>query len=272
MKLSNNLVFTGCSIVAGTGWNEQNVELDFPSSEHLWVNKCHKDISRFKDLNLINRSYAGATNAELFADACYTIATIKPKVLVCCWTAIRRLKVNIGLELYDTEVTTFNFHKKNQNKKLGINMRMFTIGGLTKSLDKVRSMQHPHFEIATLLRYTNIIDSLCIQFGIRVYPVNAICPWDNGFFDKKEQVLPSEYTNYTQKLLSAGTRDDSEVFQLYNLIHQEYINAGGVSKNWINLYASLKSMQVDTTYDNTHPGLKSNDLYFNLVKEHIDNE
>jgi hypothetical protein len=276
MELSDNLVFTGCSIVAGNGWNSDNLGAEFKEAENLWVNKCHKNIDKFKDLNLINLSNAGTTNAEIFEEACHAIGEYSPRVLVCCWTAIRRVKLYAGFELYDTLIQTHttseSFWRRYVNKTFGTNTKTYKMSTLKKLIDQFRSLQHPHYEIATLTRYTRIIDNLCEATGTQVYHINVLCPWDDNFFNKKENVLPSEYTKYTQKILSSETRDDEQVFALYDTMHNDYANAGGVSPNWVNLYQSLKSMQIDFAYDNSHPGIKSGELYLKLIKEYVDNE
>jgi hypothetical protein len=275
MELSNNLVFTGCSIVAGSGWDKDDLDREFKESKNLWVNKCHQQIEEFNSLNLINMAFAGSTNAELFADACYAITNYSPKILVCCWTAIRRVKVNVGFELYDTLVQTHSTDEsfwKRYVSTIGTNTKTYKTSALKKLVDKIRSLQHPHYEIATLLRYTRIIDELCQSFGIKVYHINVLCPWDNSFFIKKEDVKPSEYTLYTQKILSSNNRDDSQTFALYDQMHNDYTKAGGVSPNWVNLYSSLKSMQVDYAYDKSHPGVESGNLYVDMVKQYVNDK
>jgi hypothetical protein len=99
----------------------------------------------------------------------------------------------------------------------------------------------------------------------KVFFINGLCPWDHDFFNKKESVLPSEYTAYTQKMLNTSNRDDGEVFQLYNIMHDNFINSGGIHESlWLNLYNSMLAHKIDVNNDNAHPGIKSNNLYFEL--------
>ena len=108
----------------------------------------------------------------------------------------------------------------------------------------------------------------------KVFFVNGICPWDNDFFIPKQSVLPSEYTQYTQKILHTETRADDNSEQLYNTMHDGFTKAGGIHQSsWLNLYSSMRENVIDLNDDSTHPGIESNNLYLELfskeLKQHL---
>ena len=96
-----------------------------------------------------------------------------------------------------------------------------------------------------------------------------MCHWDYDFFQEKDvtNIFPNELTEYTRKLILTDSRDDTESFAIYQQMHNEYSNAGGINeKYWINLYDSFISLQIDNGTDNRHPGVLSNQKYADLIK------
>ena len=86
-------------------------------------------------------------------------------------------------------------------------------------------------------------------------------------------MLPSEYTAYTQKLLNTESRDNIEVFQLYNTMHDNFINSGNIHESlWLNLYSPMFANQIDVNNDSVHPGINSNRLYFELFSNLLTNQ
>ena len=113
-----------------------------------------------------------------------------------------------------------------------------------------------------IIKYTNILINLAETIGTKIFFINGICPWDNEYFVVLDHVLPSSYTVYTQELLDCDSRDDEQVFKLYDKIHSEYQQAGGIQADrWLNLYTSMWSLKIDINSDKVHPGTKSNQNY-----------
>jgi hypothetical protein len=77
--------------------------------------------------------------------------------------------------------------------------------------------------------------------------VNSLGPWSHSYFEHKKIILPSDLDSYTQRLLEVDRRDDNDIFDLYNMIHTQYAEYGGIQeKYWLNLYNSLQNQRVDT--------------------------
>jgi hypothetical protein len=264
----NAIAFAGCSYVAGYGLNPKN-HSDSKSSPYLWVNLCHQKILQFKKLELINISYEGSSNTEIFEQAVEIISKNKNlKYLICCWTSMPRYSFRAGFELYDTTISM-----ENKQRIHHLNDTIISEKYLQDLVDRINTLHHLQHEIVKLIKYTNILTNLTKEKQIKFFNVNSLCPWDNKFFIQKdlENLLPSDLTKFTQKeILNVDTRSDQEIIALYQLQHQMYNDVGGIqSKNWINLYNSYHNMCVDVNYDKLHPGIKSNQIFSDFFTREI---
>jgi len=271
-----SVVFVGCSFTAGTGWTDPDLttstKTEAKDHPDLWVNLCHQNIETLKQLELINLGKAGATNTEIFENTVRAISTYKENVdtIFCQWTAMPRYNFNVGFELWDTS-ESFDTHirKHDVNLNKGDHWPRQYVVDL---LDRLRSMHHLHWEILKVVDYTNIITALGHSFGIKnIFFINGLCPWDENYFIELHNVKPEKYTPFTKKsILNIDTRDDSDIYTLYHLAHAHYNKAGGINpSSWINLYHSFLNQRIDTNFDHRHPGLKSNQLYYQTIQSHL---
>jgi hypothetical protein len=255
-----SIAFVGCSLTAGTGFENEK------ESSHLWVNLCHRNIDYFNDLELINLSRGGASNSEIFEQAVEAISTHSDlKYLICAWTSMPRYTFEIGFELYETRAHTF----KNRTHKL--NHLTIPNKYIQDCADRFKALHHLQFEIVKLVKYINIIKNL--NKDINIININALCPWDDKFFIRlTDNFFPSNLTEFTQKeILNIHNRDDEEIYKLYKLQHNQYDTAGGIdTKSWANLYNPFSKLQIDFNLDSQHPGIESNKIYYNLVKDYIE--
>jgi hypothetical protein len=57
------------------------------------------------------------------------------------------------------------------------------------------------------------------------------------------------------------------------MIHNEYNTPGGVQKDsWLNLYSSMWDQRIDFNDDGVHPGIKSNQLYYQQFTQALDSK
>lgn len=266
----NNVVFCGCSFVSGIGFNTDDPNLDFKESADLWVNLCHKNVTQLQNLNLINLSKGGASNTEIFEDSVSAISKYSDiNFLICCWTSMPRYNFNIGFELYDTSTT---MQDQAYLKSHRLNTETIPADYVQDLTNRLKALHHLHWEIVKLIKYINILSRLTEKFNIKLIHVNSICPWDKDFFKYEKNILPTDLTDFTQKeILNIKNRDDAEIIKLYTKQHQLYNELGGIQpQTWANLYNSLLSLQTDTNYDNLHPGINSNQDYYQILKQYIE--
>lgn len=251
------LLFCGCSLVSGVGLD---LEKDDPN---LWVNLIHQN--NFKDHMLVNSSLGGRSNAGIFQDAVFNLSKGDIDHAFICWTSMPRYELNLGVELYETRCC---FLPNAAFRDYNLNDIKYPKKYLAEINDRFTSLVNLHFEILNLVYYVNSLVALSEKLNTKIYFVNALCPWDLNYFDKLENVLPSQYTNFTQQLLNVDNRSDNEVFDLYNKIHAEYQAAGSIQESfWLNLYNPLRSLRIDTNSDRVHPGIESNQLFYDTISK-----
>lgn len=104
-----------------------------------------------------------------------------------------------------------------------------------------------------------------------MYFVNGLCPWDKNYFVRLKNFKPEELTEFTKtQILNIESRNDEDIFALYNLAHNQYQEHGGIDlDNWINLYDSFLNIKTDENFDKRHPGVQSNMIYFELIKNRL---
>jgi hypothetical protein len=258
-------LFTGCSYTAGEGFSLLH------NDDSLWVNLLYKNHPALAKTTKINDSMCGRSNSNIFARTVYNLTHYNIKYAFVQWTSVPRLEFSVGLETYNTRqlfIPNLRLYEHNLNDVT------YSRKYLEALQNRVITLMHDHYEIVKLVEYVNSLVKLCKFTGTQLFFVNGLCHWDNKFFDRLTDVLPNKYTNYTKELINVDNRADSEIFELYEKIHNEYDMLGGVNqKYWINLYSSLKHNLIDTNDDNLHPGVKSNQNtyreFLNIINERI---
>jgi hypothetical protein len=170
---------------------------------------------------------------------------------------VLRFNFHVGLELYTVSTNL-------RNEDININNNVNISGKWLSSLgDNLRKIHNDHWDILNLVKYVNVLIKLQEHTGGKIVFVNSLGPWPDNYFQPKLINLPSDLSEYEQNLLQVDTRDDEEVFQLYKMIHDHYDSYGGIRANyWLNLYQSLRTLQIDTVSDiDNHPGYKSQEVY-----------
>lgn len=276
----SKVVFTGCSFTAGDGWAEmadpdEGHNLECKDHSDLWVNLCATQIDQLKDLEVVNLGKGGASNAEIFANTVGAIGNFGAEIdtLICQWTSMPRYNFDVGFELWST-CEGLRRIKKSKN---GVNLNRGNAWSreyLDDILDRFLVLHHLHGEIVKVVEYSSILQKLSQQLNIKLYNVNGMCPWDQNYFVKLSNTLPEEYTPFTKKeILNIESRNDEDIFKLYDIMHTDYTQAGGINPaSWVNLYDSMEQTMLDTNYDNRHPGTKSNQLYFKQIKKFLETQ
>jgi hypothetical protein len=245
------LLAVGCSYTRGHG-----LENDIHNTD-LWVNRLANAIGA----DVVNRSLSGANNEWIFLETLSELRKSHYDIVLVGWSAIPRYRFYAGLELYtvSTILSAFN------NSDIHINNRETVSAKWQKDTgDRLRRIHNDHWDILTLIKYVNTLVEIqkTVRHG-KIFFVNALGPWCNDYFEFKKTSLPSELDPYVQQLLNVDTRDDTEIFDIYSMMHQQYREYGGINEShWLNLYQSLNSMKIDTISNvDRHPGIKSQAVF-----------
>ena len=273
----SKLIFTGCSFTAGNGWQDSHdpevCKLECKDHPSLWVNLVADGIEQFRDAEVVNFGKGGLSNAEIFANTVDAMTSYQDIDNVFCqWTSMPRYTFDVGFELWSTTEGLQHQSRSRYDVNLS-NGQQYTRKYIDDVLDRFLVLHHLHREIVKVIKYCAILQRLSQQLGSKLYFVNGLCPWDLDYFVRLHNVLPEAYTPFTKKeILDLDSKDDQDIFKLYDLMHDDYEDAGGCDAScWINLYNSMLSNIIDTNYDNRHPGIKSNQLYFQQVKNFLQN-
>ena len=238
----------GCSFTAGTGLN---LEKNDPK---LWVNQLCKHIGVDGVENL---SHAGVNNDWIFLETVSELVKKNYDLVLVGWSVIPRFYFNVGLELYHTGANIKNTQVVNTNTK-NYNVQYFQ--NLYKNLLEI---YNDHWEILKLVKYVNTLIEIQESRGKQILFVNNLLPFPVNYFIKKDIKLPSDLSPFEQNMLSVETRDDQEIFDLYEMIHTHYETYNGIQEAyWLNLYNNFDSMKIDTVSEfDKHPGYASQNLY-----------
>ena len=248
-----HVLFSGCSFTFGSGFDLESQD------PNLWVNLLHQN-TQLKKYNLLNTGLGGRSNAGIFSDAVYNLVKFDCKYAFITWTSSPRYELDLGLELYDTHHSVIPNASARQHN---LNDCIYTPEYLNNVRDRFVTLAHPHYEILNIVYYINSLVEIAKLKKTKLFFINGLCEWDQDYFIRLTNVLPSEYTPFTQRLINIDSRDDFEIFQIYDKIHNQYERFGGIQESmWLNLYTSMKSTKIDVNSDNLHPGPKSNQFYY----------
>jgi hypothetical protein len=250
------LLVVGCSFAKGMGLLYED------KNESLWVNQLHKHC--WPDYKLTNLSKIGSNNDWIFLETLSALIKETYDLVLVEWTAIPRFNFNIGLELYSTH-TMFT--------DIDININNESISGkwLLQMGNNLKRYHNDHWDILTLIKYINTLIEIQTSRNSSILFVNGLAPWPTNYFIKKKFTVPSDLSIFEKKMFNVDTRDDNEIFKLYDKVHSEYELYGGIHHDcWLNLYDSLLSLQIDDASNtDQHPGLLSQDIFVNKLKENI---
>lgn len=232
----------------------------------LWVNQLyHKYFAHTTKLNI---GVGGRSNQGIFQDTVKALTSLPVEYAFVEWTNFPRYEVQLGFELYSTRVA---FMPNSNLTDHNVHGAKYSSQYLTKIRDRLTALAHPCWDIIDIVSYTNTIINVAKLTKTQVFFINGLCPWDQDFFVRMANVLPSEYTARTQEFLEVETRDDNQSFELYNKLHSHFEADGGIHQDlWLNLYQSMRHNRIDVNLDTVHPGIESNDLYTRLFSQALE--
>lgn len=245
-----NILVVGCSMTYGEG-------LEYNSSDQrLWVNATIRGVFG-DDVNVNNISKTGMNNHWIFLETMNELRKNKYDLIIVGWSQIPRYCFHVDVETYSVHT------KLNEN---GDDIESNILGNvsskwLSKTGDRLRKIHNDFWDTLDLIKYVNVlVDS---EHGDKMVFVNTMIYYPKGYFNYKEYSVPSDLSSYEQALLNIPNRNDSEIKSLYDMMHNEYNKYGGIQEDkWLNLYESLRSMQIDNiSSTDLHPSYLSQGIF-----------
>jgi hypothetical protein len=254
------ILFNGCSFTKGTGLTGED------QSPDLWTNQlAHK---YFSNPEITNIAETARNNHWIFVETMCELAKTQYDVVIIGWTDTNRWNVDVGLEKYSTRSRLHNSVPINLNSGQTISAEWQDETG-----NRLKRIQNSHWGILDLVKYINILVDYQVTYRkSKIFFVNSLCPWPENYFEKIDYAVPSELGKFYCELLEVDNRDDSEVNELYNLVHTQYNNYGGIQKHlWLNLYKSLLRSKIDNaSATDPHPGIQSQDLFVEFLGKQLE--
>jgi hypothetical protein len=255
------VLIVGCSVTKGVGLTLEKLD------PNLWINQLVTKY--YPTATITNLSESGVNNEWIFSRALSEIIRNDYDVVIIGWSELARFGMNLGLETYWTR-TMF----KHQDVAINITPNITISPNWQGEVgDELRRYYNDHWNILELVKYVNALVYVQeISKKSKIYFVNAMLAWSLDYFTRKSFFTPSELSNFEKNMLTVDTRDDNQILELYTTIHNQYDNVGGIhQKNWLNLYNSLLSMQVDNASEiDNHPGYQSQDIFVEHLSAAMD--
>ena len=228
--------------------------IDGCANTQIWANQLSK---KFKATTVHNVAKTGANNSWIFLETMSELVKNNYDLVLVQWSAIPRYKVNVGLELYTVDSLM------NQEVNI-VGKETVSKKWLEDLKNRLLRIHNDHWDLLNLVKYVNVLIELQIKARqSKIFFINGLGPWSDQYFVKKQINLPSDLDKYTSNLIQVDLRDDAEIFEMYNMIHEHYKIYGGIQQNyWLNLYHSMSQMKIDTIHaGDPHPGLASQDMF-----------
>jgi len=264
-KMTEILV-SGCSFTKGVGLALE--KCDPNNAYNVFAHEYFHD-----NYQVTNIAEGGNSNLSIYLSTSLALVEKIYDYAFVCWTSYPRYNFRIGFETYEfgkkvafagmplSDDIMHNGHKISYSKKW-----------LNEFKDQYFLAHHDHFEVVAIMNYMTLLLDLAKSKGTKLYFVNNLCAWDNNFFTRLTNFLPEDLTKKTKELLDVTTRADKEIFELYDLMHNGFENAGGIKEHtWINLYSPFKNIKLDTGNDNWHPGPQSHKQFGNQLTQLFSN-
>lgn len=221
----------------------------------LWINQLADTLG----YNLTNIAQTGRNNDWIFLETSLELAKNQNyyDLVIVSWGSNPNLNADLGLELWSTFTNFLGSYE------IGTHEKTFNIEWQLSTKATLLEGYNFHWDFLKLVKYVNVLKKQHND----IYFVNTYGPWPDNFFTKQDFEAPSDLDDFTKQLLLVDNRDDEEIFDLYNLIHQQYSDAGGINEGlWLNLYNNLKRNKLDRVSETDgHPGYLSQDRYAEML-------
>lgn len=237
-----NILVVGCSYSAECGFVDPIGKV-----WHHYIPKIH---------NVTNLSVGGNSNYKIFIKT-YTelLSNGYYDLVLIQWSAIHRLSLNNGLSIYDNPQNFTLCKPANRSFK-----KFYA--------DWVNNFIHTRIELSEFL---SLISSLSYFLNSKKIPYVFIKGVDNFFSDLNFNDWKQCSDKFLDSVLYRNQLPDWEINEFYYPLHNQFVLMKELSKTkWLNLTdKDWYSSRIDLADDELHPGIKTNELFYNQVNNFI---
>ena len=237
-----NILIVGCSYSADCGFVD-------PAGK-VWYHHIPKSHS------ITNLSLRGQSNYKIFVKSCQELLDKNNYDLVIVqWTTLHRLNFNDGLSVYDNPV----------------NLTLST--PKDSSLEKFHSIWTNNFinSRIELSEFLSLASTLACLLNSQNVPYMYVKMFDNFLTDLQVNDWRQASELFLESVLHSQELPDWEIDAFYNALCRQFAIMKNLSEaNWLNLSSSdWYSSIVDFADDNLHPGVKTNEIFYNQIYNFI---
>ena len=266
--MSQSICFNGCSFTAGDGFEPKDRDI------YLYDRLIAKDLN----LTRTNIAVGGSSNYMIFMRSAEAIISRNYDIVVTQWSSLNRLWLHPGPEAdffvnshpYDF-IYKDVFIKKSAYKKL---------------VEQLLILNHDYHNIIELIRYCTILENLAAANKTQCVFANGLIPWAEDLFNFSGDLnFDNNLSDYTKSILFFEFSTDEEIVRFLTKLKNNFKKLN--KENWVNLFEPLNKISIDkspveyishnnkvadTTLSGYHPGIESNKIFANMLKEFIINK
>jgi len=245
--------FNGCSFTFGEGFcDSDRLKYTYPYVVGAQTNTKIKNIA-----------IKGSSNYLTFMRSASAIQSNTYDVVFTQWTMPTRLWLFPGP---DTQFFT------NDHSDTAYTYREIYLSARKKRnlIDTLLMLNGEFQNLIELVDYCQILDSLASTNNTRSYYINGLLRWTKDLFTSNNyEDMSHSFSAYTKNLLDFDNRNDDELEHFHYILSSKLKTLN--SNKWVNMFNSIKTNMVDTTPENHHPGVKTNEWIANKVITYIGN-
>lgn len=250
--MKTSICFNGCSFTVGEGFD--------PADRDTYV----YDRLVANDLNLdrTNIAVVGSSNYLIFMRSANAIMSKQYHIVVTQWSALNRLWLFPGP---DTEFFVNSEDKEYQYRDIRISKKEHR-----KLKEQLLALNHDYQNIINIINYCTILENLAKQNNTTCIFINGLIPWKEDLFTYTQDFNLAELSEYAKQILEFNYRNDSEMIEFLKKLKDYfcYLN----TNSWMNIFNPLNQLSVDVGLTGHHPGIESNKIFANMLKEFIINK
>lgn len=162
MNHIDKILVVGCSFANGSGLPGEH------NNSQIWANQLSKKLGV---TFLKNAAKTGANNQWIFLETMSHLIKENYDLVLVEWSAIPRYKINVGLELYDT------------NSMLDRDINLVKGNTISKrTLNKIKNLllrlHNDHWDLLDLVKYVNALIEIQVKARQKnIFFINGLGPW-----------------------------------------------------------------------------------------------
>lgn len=250
--MNYSICFNGCSFTVGEGF-----ELSVRDS-YVYDRLVANELS----LERTNIAEGGSSNYLIFMRSATAIMSKKYNIVVTQWSALNRLWLFPGP---NTKFFVNSEDKDYQYRDIFISKKEHR-----KLKEQLLILNHDYQNIIDVIDYCSILENLAKQNNVDCVFVNGLIPWTEDLFAYTEDFNLAELSEYAKQILEFNYRNDSEIIEFLKKLKDHFQNLN--TSSWMNIFSPLNRLTVDVGLTGHHPGIESNKIFANMLKDFIVNK